>query len=157
MLHLTINNFLCYNNLTLNIPMGTIVLLKGPSGSGKTTILKSIAWVLYGNIKKITPRKNPNSKTSANIIINNINITRSTNPKKITFIYNENTYEDQDAQDKINKLFGEYDIWLSTSYIMQKKDNNFLSASNASKMEMLNMLVFHNDIPTEYINKIDKA
>jgi ABC-type dipeptide/oligopeptide/nickel transport system ATPase subunit/Holliday junction resolvase len=156
MLQLQLTNFLCYDNLKLNIPLHNSVLIKGGSGQGKSSILKSIAWVLYGsNIKKIAPLKAPNAKTSVSLAFENISVTRSTHPKKLILVYNKEEYEDFDAQTKINMLFGQYDIWLATSYIQQQTQNNFLIASNAEKMSMLNMLAFHNDNPAVYIEKID--
>jgi DNA repair exonuclease SbcCD ATPase subunit len=159
MLTLTLKNFRCYNDLTIQIPLNQTTLIKGSSGSGKSTLLKSLTWALYGQGKKkqIIPfTAAPNAKTSVSVDFNNINITRHLKPKKLILIYNQKKYQNEDAQQQINKLFGEYDIWLSTSYVAQKKDNHFLMASNANKIDMLNMIAFHEQSPTDAIDKIDK-
>jgi predicted ATP-binding protein involved in virulence len=39
---ITLQNFRCFKEKTLDIPQGNISLLKGESGKGKTTILESI-------------------------------------------------------------------------------------------------------------------
>ncbi len=80
---LTLKKFKCYNKLNLEIPIGAIVLLKGKSGAGKSTILKSIDWVLYGNVKKITPHLLSNAKTVVKYEYNGITITRFKNPNHL--------------------------------------------------------------------------
>jgi len=156
MIHLVLNKFKCWDNLTLEIPLNKITLLKGKSGSGKTSILKSIEWVLYGEVKKVGPRSTPNAKTSVSLKINNIHIVRTKNPNKLTLI-NDLNYEDDNAQAKINQLYGEYEIWLASSCMSQMSHNYFLMSSNSVRMELLNKISFHDEDPYEYINKIDSS
>ena len=152
---LTLHKFKCWQNLTLEIPIGAMVLLKGRSGQGKSTILKAIAWALYGQVKKITPHHMGNAKTTVTYEYNNVTITRSKNPNKL--IYDDGVmYEDAEAQTKINFIYGEYDVWLSTSYVGQRLQNYFLIASNLGKMELLNKIAFHEEDPNEYLEKIEK-
>jgi DNA repair exonuclease SbcCD ATPase subunit len=158
MLTLTLKNFRCYNNLILQIPIGQTTLIKGSSGSGKTTLLKAITWALYGISKKklITPfTAASNVKTIVTIQFNKIKIIRCL-PKKLELIYHDKKYVDIDAQHQINNMFGDYDVWLSTSYVAQKKDNYFLSASNADKINILNSIAFRDSNPSDYLDKIGK-
>ena len=152
---LTLNKFCCWDNITIQVPHGSIVLIKGSSGIGKTTLLKAIAWVLYGKIKKVTPHTDPNCKTKVILHINNSIITRTNNPKKLTYNINNQYYEDNVAQNLINQSFGEHDVWLSTTYVQQGDRNKFLVSPNVNKMELLNKIAFHNQDPTEHIEKID--
>ena len=151
---LTLHKFKCWSDLTLNIPVG-IVLIRGLSGAGKTSLLKAINWVLYGNTKKISPHSAPSAKTFVKYEYNGITITRSKNPNKL--IYDDGTiYEDEEAQHKICYLYGEYSVFLSTSYIAQRGFNEFLVASNVSKMELLNKVAFQDDDPNTYLDKIEQ-
>ena len=155
MMKLTLHKFKCWDNLTLEIPTGAIVLLKGPSGGGKTTVLKALAWVLYGQVKKTSPHLTTNAKTYVKYEYNDVTITRSKHPNKL--IYDDGTiYEDSEAQSKINFLYGEYDVWLSTSYVPQRLQNHFLITSNVGKMELLNKIAFHEQDPNDYLEKIEK-
>lgn len=156
-MHLSLTNFLCHDKLELDFPLKSIVLIKGERGKGKSSCIKAIAWVLYGNIKKVTPFKAPNVKTTVTLVMDNLTVTRTKKPNKLTLIQNNITYENQEAQKKIENLFGTYDIWLATSYVMQKKENLFLTTSNAEKMDILNTIAFHDELPSVYINKIEKA
>lgn len=156
-MHLSLTNFLCHDKLEIDIPDKSIVLIKGERGKGKSSLIKSIAWVLYGNIKKVTPFKAPNVKTSVVLTMDNLQVTRTKKPNKLTLTQNNIVYENQEAQKKIDNLFGTYDIWLATSYVMQKKENLFLTTSNAEKMDILNTIAFHDELPSSYINMIEKS
>jgi energy-coupling factor transporter ATP-binding protein EcfA2 len=156
-MHLSLTNFLCHDKLELDIPAKSIVLLKGERGKGKSSIIKSIAWVLYGNIKKVTPFKSPNVKTTVILTMDNLEITRTKKPNKLTLLQNNIVYDNQEAQKKIDNLFGTYDMWLATSYIIQKKENLFLTTSNAEKMDILNTIAFHDELPSVYIHMIEKS
>lgn len=152
MIKLILSKFKCWENLTLDIPTKGIVLFKGPSGIGKTTIVKAIDWVLYGDVKKVSPFKNTKSKTKVILELNNNIIIRTKNPNKLKF----NQYEDQEAQKQIIHFFGDHDVWLSSSYLTQTSHNFFLSSSNQHKMEILNKLCFCEQDPLVYIEKINK-
>ena len=53
MLHITLKEFRCWKNLTIDIPLGEVTLIKGASGCGKSTILQAIVWCLYGKIQLV--------------------------------------------------------------------------------------------------------
>lgn len=156
-MNIQLTNFKCHESLELSFPDKATVLICGASGHGKSTILQAIAWSLYGVIKKVAPFKSTTIKTTVVLTLDNMVITRTKNPKHLTFIHNAQTYENQEAQKKIDQFFGIYDIWLSTSYVMQKKENFFLDTSNAKKMEVLNSIVFQYELPSTFINIIDKS
>ncbi len=156
-------HFRSWTNLCLDINLGAITLIKGNSGTGKTTILQAIAWCLYGNLRKVSPLNNPTAKTRVEISLPYIKVVRSKYPNRlIVKQYHDNrtianTFEDKVAQSLVNETFGSFDIWLASCYISQKCHNNFLSASNISKMELLNIIAFHEEDPSYYIGKINEA
>lgn len=159
MLTVDISDFRCWPKLKIQIPIGSITLLKGCSGTGKTTILRSIAWCFYGNMRNITPKNNPDAKTKVSISfpINHelMAITRSRNPRRLLVEYKNHCSEDDVAQAIINDLFGNYDIWLASCCINQKRRNTFLAAPNTAKMELLHSIAFHEENPADFISKID--
>lgn len=160
MLRVTFNKFRCWDNLLVEAPLGSITLIRGNSGSGKSTIFHGIVWCLYGNMRLVTPNHDPKAKTrvvlempyrDSNILI----IDRQKNPNRLIVTQDTKTYEDDVAQSIIDSIFGSYDIWSVSSYIGQGCRNNFLTASNTGKMEILNKVAFLDDDPSIYIQKIE--
>lgn len=148
---MSLSYFRCWDKLELKFSEGT-TLIKGQSGSGKSTIFQAIVWVLYGNLQKVAPHTNPKAKTEVVLKLKNFKIVRSKNPNRL--IVNDK-FEDKVAQSMINNEFGNYDIWLSSSYIGQGCRNSFLTSPNAGKMELLNSIAFHEEDPSEFISKLD--
>lgn len=167
MLSLKLENFRCWKNLDVKLPIGSITLIKGNSGVGKTTILQSITWCLYGNVRLVAPNhleKQDGNKTKTSVILTlsgfidntkNITINRQKGPNRLIVEYKDNIYEDKVAQSFIDNLFGNYDLWLSSCYIGQGCRNNFLTSPNTGKMELLNSIAFHEEDPNDYVEKID--
>jgi len=153
---LTLNKFKCWDNLTIEIPLNKVTLIKGRSGKGKSTILSAIDWVLYGEYKKVGPKHAPTSKTNVTLKTPDILVTRTKNPNKLLLKYQNVDYEDVNAQTKINDLYGIYEVWLATSYMQQMCQNYFLASPNNTKIDLLNKISFQDQDPNEYISKIDK-
>lgn len=165
MLRITFHQFRCWENLTIEAPLGCITLIKGASGAGKTTILQGITWCLYGNLRLVAPNHLEKSRTNVCIELpynfngsdGILNITRQKNPNRFIVTHGSNIYEDKVAQSIIDDTFGAYDIWLASCYIGQGCRNSFLTAPNTGKMELLNSIAFHEEDPTVYIERIDTA
>lgn len=165
MFRISFHQFRCWENLTIEAPIGGVTLIKGNSGVGKTTILQGITWCLYGNIRLVAPNHMEKAKTRVIIAIpyafNGVNgtltIDRQKNPGRLILTHSNAVYEDKVAQAIIDDLFGTYDIWLASCYIGQGCRNNFLTAPNTGKMELLNSIAFHEEDPTIYIERIDTA
>jgi DNA repair exonuclease SbcCD ATPase subunit len=130
-----------------------MTLLKGNSGRGKSTILRALAWLLYGKPKlPATPKK----VTVRMQMVDNLYIIRNTQPEQLTVTYIQDqtyTYNGEGAQKFINAMFGEYRTWLSTSYIAQKKINSFLEEKKDTKIDILNSITYAED-PKQYVEKI---
>jgi DNA repair exonuclease SbcCD ATPase subunit len=82
-------------------------------------------------------------------------VDRHKNPGRLLLIHGDNTYEDKVAQAIIDDMFGNYEIWLISCYIGQGCRNNFLTAPNKGKMELLNSIAFHEEDPSTFIERID--
>lgn len=168
MLRATFRQFRCWENYQIEVPVGTITLIKGNSGVGKTTLLQGITWCLYGNIRLVAPNHmegQRGNKAKTQVIFEipyNFNgkydiltIDRQKNPNRLIVTHGNNTYEDKVAQSIIDNLFGTHDIWLASCYIGQGCRNSFLTAPNTGKMELLNCIAFNEEDPAFYIERIN--
>jgi DNA repair exonuclease SbcCD ATPase subunit len=164
MLKISLQNFRCWDDLTLNINIGSITLIKGSSGIGKSTIFQSIYWCFYGTLTLVSPNNSEKLNTSVSIempytlngVESILHINRQKNPKRLLLSHNNTISEDKVAQSIIDNIFGDVDLWLSSCYIVQGYRNKFLDYSNNSKMELLNCISFNQEDPSKYIETIDK-
>lgn len=163
MLRISLRHFKCWDNLDIEVPIGGVTLIKGSSGVGKTTLLHAITWCLYSNIRNIAPNhlEKPKSRVSItmphtyNGVTAQLVVDRHKNPGRLLVLHGDKTYEDKVAQAIIDDMFGTYEIWLISCYIGQGCRNNFLTAPNKGKMELLNSIAFHEEDPGTFIERID--
>ena len=137
---LSLTNFRCWESKSISIPSSGICLINGRSGKGKSTILNSILYAVTGKLKNITSINKKSTKVS--IKIDNITITRSRGPNRLSVEKDGKTYENDDAQAIINSFFGQE--FSNTSYIDQDNINSFVSLSPSDKMEFLEKLLLSN-------------
>lgn len=139
-LELSLNNFRCWESKSLSIPSSGICLINGKSGRGKSTILNAILYVISGKLKNITSINK--KSTNVTIKIDNIKITRSRGPNRLSVEKDGKIYESDEAQSIINSIFGPE--FSNTSYIDQDNEFSFVSLSPSDKMEFLEKLLLHN-------------
>lgn len=149
-MELSLNNFRCWESKTVSIPSSGLCLINGKSGRGKSTILNSILYAVTGKLKNITTINKKSTKVS--IKIDNITITRSRGPNRLTVERDGKIYENDDAQSIINSIFGEE--FSNTSYIDQDNINSFVTLSPSDKMEFLEKLLLTNYDINEIKDKI---
>lgn len=138
-------NFRCFSKLQLQIPDQGVILLHGVSGTGKTTILKAINFVLFNKEQKIV--KYNEKKCSVTLKFKNTIITRTKSPNHLVLEIDNQKYEDDAAQEIINKKYGKY--FSITSYVAQKSIESFASLPLNEKMEFFNNLALKDfDIKT---------
>lgn len=135
----TIKNFRCHQLLELQIN-SNIVHISGDSGAGKTTIYEAIKWCVHGPKITVVPtgQKSTTVKTEVSIAHNRFSITRSNNPRKITYQDVEGILTGEEAQSKINHLFGTHPLWM----VEQRKDHLLMNAKDDEKREAIMDLLF---------------
>lgn len=136
---LTLKNFKCHTEKVFEFEDIGLMLIFGDSGAGKSTILNSFLFVLYGIGKKI--QTFGNTKTSSvELEYNNLKIVRTKSPNNLVLYENDKEYEDDIAQNIINKYFGNaFDV---VSYLQQKNINSFIYKNPTEKLEFLESFAF---------------
>ena len=136
---LTLKNFRCYENATFDFGESGLTLISGESGIGKSSLLIAIKYVLFGKVPKVV--QHGKTTCSVTLTINDMTITRSNRPNKLTVDRPKMaTSIDDDAQEVINKLFGEsFDM---IGYIEQNSINTFILLSPIEKLGFLEKFAF---------------
>lgn len=139
-------NFRCYEDKTFDFGDNGLVLISASSGAGKSTILSAIQFALFGTGTKVSSY----GKTSCKVELefDNMKIVRTKRPNRL--IINDE-YEDNEAQEIINKIFG--DTFDVTGYISQNALNSFIIMSPTEKLEFLEKFAFKNVNLSEIKNR----
>jgi DNA repair exonuclease SbcCD ATPase subunit len=139
-------NFRCYIDKTFEFDDNSLCLISAESGAGKSTILMGIQFCLYGTGTKLQH----NGKTSCSVEINfeDMHIIRTKRPNRLVL---NDIYEDEVAQNIINKKFG--DAFNITSYIPQNPINSFILMNPTDKLEFLEKFAFKDINLQEIKNK----
>ncbi|OUW96014.1 MAG: hypothetical protein CBD97_02035 [Pelagibacteraceae bacterium TMED237] len=142
-------NFLCYTDKTIEFGDEGITLISGPSGCGKTSILRAIFFVLFGEGNKVQHY----GKTSCTVELyfEDMKIVRTKRPNRL--IVND-IYEDNSAQEIINKRFG--DTFKTSGYIQQNNISSFILMSPNDKLFFLEKFAFSNIDLSEIKKKCGK-
>ena len=150
--------FRCHVDSEYSFTEGSITLLKGPSGIGKSTLFAAIFWTLYGSLHHIYNNAGTTNKCSVTLDFETPKMTvyRQKRPELLRLTMGDQTkYEDQVAQSIISGLFGPKEIWMACCYVPQGSRSYLLTASNADKMDLLNVLSFNTEDPDTFLSKID--
>lgn len=132
---ITLKDFLCYENSTFDFGGEGMTLLSGPSGVGKTSILRGIFFALFGEGNKLQTYGKLSSRVE--LEFDDIKIVRTKRPNRL--IVND-VYEDDSAQEIINKKFG--DTFKTSGYIQQNNLSSFILMSPIEKLAFLEKFAF---------------
>ena len=132
---ITLKDFLCYQNSTFDFGNEGMALLSGPSGVGKTSILRGIFFALFGEGNKLQTY----GKLSCRVELefDDIKIVRTKRPNRLVV---NDVYEDDSAQEIINKKFG--DTFKTSGYIQQNNLSSFILMSPIEKLAYSYIIIF---------------
>lgn len=136
---ITLENFRCWENKEIDVEDDALVLLSGSSGCGKSTILNAINFAITGEGKNIVAYGKSSCRVS--IQLGDTTITRSRKPNRLLVKKGEKEFEDDTAQEMVNRLFGS--LYSQCSYIQQDNHNTFIYMSPTDKLEFLESFAFH--------------
>lgn len=134
MLRINIENFGKHEKAAFTFPERGMIRIDGKNGQGKSTLLNALCFALYGKPNKeiVTQGKR---KTKVCLDYMEMQITRSTDPKRLVLIFMDETYEDEAAQNVIDVNMGmNWSEFELTSYIDQWKSISLLKLSPAHKL-----------------------
>lgn len=139
---LKLKNFKCFTDYSVEIPFSSLILFNGKSGAGKSTLIQAFIFVITGEGKKLYKFGTKNLQVSLEFIRDEIKykIIRKKGPESLELYINASLYEDDEAQARINTMFGEN--FIISSVIKQKGESSFLLSSNRDKMNFLESILF---------------
>jgi DNA repair exonuclease SbcCD ATPase subunit len=149
MFRLSLKNFKCFSDYSIDLNCDSLFLLDGPSGIGKSSLIQAFVFVITGDGKKLYKqgtkslsvtveyKKYKNNKEEGE---EGYKIIRKKGPESLVFYNKGSIYEDDEAQTRIDKIFGSN--FHMTSIIKQKGESSFLLASPKDKMIFLQNLLF---------------
>lgn len=140
---ISLKNFKCFSNYSVEIDREAIILFDGPSGIGKSSLIQAFLFAITGEGKKLfkqgtkslTVELEKNEKKQFKIV-------RKKGPESLCVYDGDKCYEDDEAQVRIDNYFGKN--FINTSVIKQKGESSFLSSSAKDKMVFLQSLLFSN-------------
>ena len=132
--YIILKNFRCYKYKRIDFLDKGLSLLCGKSGNGKSSIMMAIHFALFGTGTKIIKRGE--TSCSVELVFDDLKIIRTKKPNQV--IVND-IYEDDVAQNIINKKFGE--MFHITGYIEQNASNSFIIMNPTDKLHFLEKFV----------------
>ena len=136
-IRLHLNYFRCWEKRTFTFSEKGVILLSGISGKGKSTILNAILWCVTGSMKNISTVGK--EATSVILEMDNMVITRSKKPSRLTVKREDVVYEDDEAQAIVDRIVGKE--FKNISYIDQDNQYSFVYLSPQDKMTFLRDLL----------------
>jgi exonuclease SbcC len=149
----SIRNFRCHLTLDVELDEG-LTHLKGMNGEGKSTFFEAIKWCLYGGRGGNAPwpslldgRKRARA-TTVEITTESYRIFRRNSPGEVIYEDDSGDYHDEDAQYRINLLYGSHPLW----YVSQRNDSILMTAPDNVRHEAIMNLIFPGDYANELIS-----
>lgn len=137
---LTLENIKCFNENEFSFTKGQITLISAKSGAGKTSIFNAISFAICGEPKKIM--KIGTKKCSVTLEFDDIIIYRQKGPELLEVTIEDKKYGGDIAQNKINNKFGQKNIFLASSYIVQSERSIFFNGTAEQKLQLIRDIVF---------------
>ncbi len=147
-MRLSLTNFGIWSKKIFEFPDQGLTLISGQSGKGKTTIFRAINYALTGEGTKLVTLGE--KKCTVVFEYNRMTITRCNTPSRLTVVFDNFTYEGDEAQSLIYQQIGKnFEI---AGYIQQKGENSFLCMTPADKLRFLEKVAF-SDVPIQELKE----
>jgi DNA repair exonuclease SbcCD ATPase subunit len=164
----TLSRFKKYTNIDSKSFNKGLTLFDGESGEGKSTYLEAVLWCLYGSMQHVYPIGSPSTPKKQTIVtlefpeLNNLTIRRSKPPDLLELSICGAILVSIEAQAYIENVFGNKELFITTSYIRQGMRCPLMSSSNTEKTQLLHLLTFGSasgdtEDPDLYLKKIDST
>lgn len=141
-MELHLKNFKCYYDHTIKLPDSPFVLIRGQNGVGKTTIFKAIVYALFGKQKKPFSHGTTTCKVVLKTTFSDtpIQITRRSHPNVVSIKMNDQEYQNEEAQAKIEELLGmDHDQFLMACCV-RKRDMSVLDMTPTQRLRFIESL-----------------
>ena len=135
MFEVDLTNFKCHADAEFKFEADSQTLLSGSSGSGKSSVIDAILFCLTGGMRSSKLASFGSSSCGVTVRYKDMEICRTRAPNRLVMTRGDETYEDADAQSRINAYFGK-DMEV-TSCILQNQKKSFLYKSPKEKLEFL--------------------
>lgn len=149
---LKLKNFKIWTDREFDLGDGGVNLISGPSGKGKSTILDAIFFALFGKGTKLITHGHKKCSVELTLTDPSLIIYRQKGPNRLVLTLKNNTYDDDVAQEEINKIFGK--MFEATGYISQDSKNSFVEMSPIDKLSFLEKFAFCNLDISELKDKV---
>ena len=133
MLELDLTNFKRHADAEYRFEGESQTLLSGPSGSGKSSVIDAILFCLTGGMRGAKLASFGSSSCGVTVRYKGMEICRTRAPNRLVMTIGDETYEDADAQCRIDEYFGK-DMEV-TSCILQNQKKSFLYKTPKEKLE----------------------
>lgn len=175
MASITVSDFKCYQQeKTFYFPKSSLCHITGPSGAGKSTILAAFEWCLFGHSNSnIRPKGKKSSNPFVSIKFSKGNccedlktplsgliIERTANSLKVYIKFPRETILTEDAaQGYIITAFGERNLWIASSFLLNGNKNLLLVGTGDEKLRILRNFAYgsgigERDDPDYYLSVI---
>jgi len=156
-LKLTLNDFKTFSGSHCFRFNNQHSLISGRSGIGKSTLVDAIVFAITGQGRSLPSWGKKSCSVDLDVfdapIYSRLSIHRSKCPNRLCLQTNERCmYEDQTAQDILDRVFGEH--FSSVSVLSQDDRKSFVNTSPSDKLEFLRNLVFPRGGPQWWKNQV---
>lgn len=151
-MEISLKNFRCWKDKTIQLSPEGITLLSGPSGVGKSSILEAVLFAITGKGRNIITQGK--SSCVVRVVMNDgVTIIRKKRPNTLVVkIPGGTTYDDDAAQGYLNEKFTEN--FETLGYLGQNgKNTSFVLKGPADKLAFIEQLAFQNVDIVELKNK----
>jgi len=138
---LDMKGFMSHKHTSLTLPEQGLVLIQGPNGGGKSSIPEAISWGSWGETLRGT--RPADSGCEVSVKTDSVTVTRKLAKKKASLTWaNDGAVPEEyatptKAQEALEAIIGEHDLWRRTSVFSSQDAAHFTMATDAERKRLL--------------------